>query len=139
MRDNTAFARRTAACAALLLLVGCAGMEQRPEPLSREEIVRMARAGEPAKAIIARLQATDTVMLLSAAEILKLAGEGVPTEALDWMQQAQIAEIRRRDAFAHMYGGGFPGYGAFGPCPPGWGARYGHPAYRLRSPFWPGC
>ena len=129
--------RRLAIGLSLILLGGCAGMDTRPPPLSRDEVVNLARSGMPPSEIIARLQQTDTVMLLSASEILRLSAEGVPPEVLDWLQQAQIAELRRRDAFAHLYG--FPRYGAFGPCPPGWRSPFMHPAYRFRSPYWPGC
>lgn len=128
-------ARQIVAACALVLLAGCASMEQRPPPLTRDDVVQLSASGMPAKEIIERLKATDTVLLLSGSELAKLSAAGVAPEVLDYLQNVLISEIRRRDAFTHMY----PGYGAFGPCPPGWGPRFGHPAFRLRSPFWPYC
>jgi hypothetical protein len=141
---NLMYMHRTLVLTLALLLTGCASLENRPPPLSREDIEDLARAGTPAAILIEQLKATQTVLRLSASDLIRMSQAGVPDAVLDWLQQAQIGELRRREALYMMYGHpvyGYPGYGAFGfgPCPPGWGVRFGHPAFRMRGPFWPGC
>ena len=108
----------------------------REEPLptpavavTREEIVALAKSGEPAEAIIRKLEESATVLMLSASDIVRLHQAGVPQQVLDHLQRVQIEEIRRREAFAQMrywphYYGGFwdcpwPFYRAY-PWRPGW-------------------
>jgi len=106
---------------AAALLAGCAVFEPRPASLTREDVVRLARAGEPAPGIIRKLEESETVLLLSASDILRLHKEGVPQEVLDYLQRAQIEAIRRRDAldraFAWPYATSFhcpwPPYGLY--------------------------
>jgi hypothetical protein len=120
--------RLLAAVAALsaVLLTGCATLAG-PEPLTREQIVAMSKAGEPPQAIIEKLRETYTVLPLSGSEIVRLHDEGVAPEVLDYLQLAQISEVRRREAlFSSMYGCSwgsrlYPRFQSrFGPYPP-WG------------------
>lgn len=109
-------------------------METRPT-MTQEEIVSLAKSGADAKFIIKRLQETNTVMALSAGEIVKLHGEGVPQEALDYMQAAQMAEIRRREMmFSHMYYGMPFGHNCMFPPSPVF-----HPRFGWRFVPYPGC
>jgi hypothetical protein len=60
------------------------------------------------------------VLALSASDIVRLHQAGVAPEVLDFLQQAQMREIRRREAlFSGMYGA----------C--SWGGAY-HPAFPSR-------
>jgi hypothetical protein len=102
------------------LLGGCAALESRPAPLTREAIVLLARSGETPIAIIERIRQTDTVLALSASDILQLSEAGVPREVLDYMQTAQMQELRRRLQFYGMLYGPeispFSRCGSFGPA-----------------------
>ena len=100
----------------LLLLAGCATLE-RPKPLSGADIVFLAKSGKAAAQIIEELKRTDTVLLLQASDIVNLHESGVPTEVLDYLQRAQIEEIRRRERQQQMYWG--PMHGGFGNFPLG--------------------
>ena len=88
-------------CAALLA-GGCAGFDPGPPPLSREDIVQLSKAGEPPAAIVERLKNTDTVLWLSASDILQLRQSGVSSQVLDYLQAVQIAETRRRSQFEQL-------------------------------------
>jgi hypothetical protein len=89
---------------AFLLLQGCAALSG-PPPLTRDEVIAMAKAGESPRGMIEKLRETGTVLPMSASEILRLNQAGVPSEVLDWLQAAQMAELRRREAlFSGMYG-----------------------------------
>ena len=111
--------RRLAFCllSSILLLAGCATLEKHPNPLSADDVIARARAGASAKEIIAEIFRTDTVIPLTAAEIVRMHEGGVQNEVLDYLQHRQIEEVRRRDRFAnsYWYGPGF--YRGFGPCP----------------------
>jgi len=91
--------RRTVSIVVLLLAAGCASAP-RPQPLTGDDVARMAQSGESSSAIIGKLEATGTVIALSASDIIRLHERGVSSEVLDWMQLAQIDEIRRRQALA---------------------------------------
>ncbi len=106
---------------AAALVSGCATLAG-PPPLTRDDIVRLSKAGESPQAIIDRLQATDTVIPLTGSDIVRLHQQGVPEEVLDYLQQAQIAEMRRREAMLYsMYP--YPAYTPFYGC----GLRRFHP------------
>jgi hypothetical protein len=112
----------------LLLAAGCATLE-RPKPLTGADVVFLSKSGKTAPEIIQELKRTDTVLALQASDFLKLHEAGVPAEVLDYLQRAQIDEIRWRDRYSQMYlyGPGFgPGFG-WGPCP--W------PPYGFRRPY----
>jgi hypothetical protein len=102
-----------------LALTGCATLGG-PPPLTAEQVVAMAKAGEPADAIIKRLRETYTVIPLSASDMVRLNKEGVPTEVLDYLQFAQLNEIRRREQLSSMM---YP-YAGYGPYPCGWRYRF---------------
>ena len=116
-----------------LLLGGCASMEPRPAPLTGEEIVRLSKSGEPAAAIIRRLEESRTVLLLSAADIVRLHQAGVAQEVLDYLQRAQIQAIRRRDALDRAFG--WP-YASPFTCP--WPA-FGFHDHLFGGTRWPYC
>ena len=106
-----------AAAANLFLLAGCAGglLRDAPPPVSPPQVVEMAKAGEPAPNIIARIQTSGTVYNLTASQFAQLAREGVPDSVLDYMQLTYIREVERnarRDAYHDLWfsGGGWYGY-----------------------------
>jgi hypothetical protein len=92
--------------AATTALSGCATLVDGPPAMTREELVSLAKSGADPKAIIKVLHDRDTVMFLSASEIVALNRDGVPTEVLDYMQAVQMEEIRMREAmFSSMHYG----------------------------------
>ena len=103
-------------CLILLFAVGCATVDQ-AKPLSGPDIVFLAKSGKTAPEIIEELKRTGTVLPLQASDIVALHDSGVPNEVLDYLQRAQIDEIRWRDRYSqsYWYGPGF--YRGFGPCP----------------------
>lgn len=121
------------ACATLIGLAGCAGPLAREEfpPVSPEQIVAMARAGETTAAIITRIQQSDTVYSLTASQFVQLSKDGVPDAVLDYMQQTYIKAVERnarREAYNDLW---FSAHG--------W---YGHPWHNypriVYMPFRPG-
>ena len=100
----------------LLALAGCATLDG-PKPLTGAEIVILSNSGKTAPEIIEELRRTGTVLPLQASDIVALHESGVPKEVLDYLQRAQIDEIRWRDRYSrgYWYGPGF--YRGFGPCP----------------------
>ena len=100
----------------MLFLAGCATVE-RPKPHTSVEIVALSKSGATPQRIVEELKRTDTVLPLQASDILKLHEAGVPPEVLDYLQLAQIEEIRWRDRYSqgYFYGPGY--YRGFGPCP----------------------
>jgi hypothetical protein len=120
-----------ALAAAGLLLGGCAALEPRPAPLTRADVVLLAKSGEAPNAIIERLRQTQTILELSASEILELSEAGVPREVLDYLQAAQIGDLRRRLQFERMLYG--PGMSPFSRC----GGFAPWPYNCVGSPFWP--
>ena len=82
-----------------------------------------------ALALLAGCATVDPAPRVTKEDLVELHAQGVPQEALDWMQAAQMHELRRREAM--MYGGG-----PFGPC--SWPGRPGwEPRYALRFNAWP--
>ncbi len=98
----------------LFALDGCATIE-RPAPLTGADVVAMARDGKSSKEIIDALRRTGTVLPLQASDIVALHDSGVPNEVLDYLQWAQIEEMRWRDRQSQMYWG--PSFRGLGPCP----------------------
>lgn len=98
-----------------MLAAGCATSEPRPQPLTGAEVVALAKEGKSPKQIIAELQRTDTVLPLRASDIVALHESGVPKEVLDYLQRAQIDDIRWRDRNSAFWYG--PLNRGFGPCP----------------------
>ena len=111
------------------LLSACASLDG-PTPLTSEDVIGLSKSGKSAPQIIEELKRTDTVIPLSASEIVRMNAAGVPTEVLDHLQRAQIEEIRWRDRYSQTYWG--PLYRGYGPysCPSG----FMGPPYRGR--FW---
>jgi len=110
--------RKLAFLLSIALLSACASFNG-PKPLSGAEIVVLAKSGKTAPEIIEELQRTGTVLPLQASDILALHESGVPNEVLDYLQHAQIEEIRWRDRYSGSYWFGYgPGfYRGYGPCP----------------------
>ena len=100
----------------LLLAAGCATLDP-PKPLTGADIVSLAKGGKTAPEIIEELQRTGTVLPLQASDIVALHESGVPNEVLDYLQRAQIDEIRWRDRYSQSYWYGPGYYRGFGPCP----------------------
>ena len=100
----------------LVALAGCASFD-RPKPLTGADVVLLAKSGKTAPEIIEELKRSDTVLPLQASDIVSLHEAGVPSEVLDYLQRAQIDEIRWRDRYTqgYWYGPGY--YRGFGPCP----------------------
>jgi hypothetical protein len=123
-----------AALVAVLLLTGCAGLEPRPAPLTRAEVIMLAKTGASPQVIIGELERTRTVILLSGTDIVQLSNAGVPREVLDYLQRVQIEQVRQDERFAMMYyypplyRGAYPCFGPMRPYFPG-------PAYR--GWYWP--
>jgi hypothetical protein len=86
----------------LLLAAGCATLE-RPTPLTGADVVALAREGKTPQQIIDELRRTGTVLPLQASDIVALHEAGVPAEVLDYLQQAQIDEIRWRERNAQNF------------------------------------
>lgn len=107
-----------------LLAGGCAGFEPGPPPLSRADVVQLTRSGEAPGTIVERLKSTQTVLWLSAADIVELRAAGVAIEVLDYLQAAQLAEMRRRSQFDQLLYG--PEQSPFSRCPayPPTGGRF---------------
>jgi len=101
----------------LLLAPGCATLEG-SKPLTGAEIVELSKGGKTPAEIIEELRRTGTVLALQASDIVALHESGVPNEVLDYLQQAQIEEVRwrERNARPFWYGIGFDC--GFAPCPP---------------------
>lgn len=122
-------------CMLLALLGGCATIE-RPRPLTSDEMIALSKSGLDSPRIIEELKRTETVLPLTASDIVRLHEAGVPDAVLDHLQRAQIDEIRWRDRHSNLYWYGYgPLYRGFGTCP--WPSlRPNLPGTRLG--FW-GC
>jgi hypothetical protein len=105
-------------CLLLVALAGCATID-RPTPLTGAELVFLAKSGKTAPEIIEQLKRSDTVLPLQASDILALHDAGVQKEVLDYLQRAQLDEIRWRERNSQMFWHG-PTYRGFGswPWPP---------------------
>ena len=101
----------------LLLLGGCATLDG-PKPLSGADIVELAKSGKTAPEIIEELKRTATVIPLQASDIVALHESGVPNEVLDYLQQAQIEEMRWRERNSQTFRYGLGLNCGFTPCPP---------------------
>jgi len=106
-----------------LSLAGCAMLEPHPNPMTADDVIALTKSGASSKQVIEELFRTNTVLPVTAAEIVRLHEAGVTNEVLDYMQYAQLQEIRWRDQSYYWYGPGYGfGYGfgyqrGFGPCP----------------------
>jgi hypothetical protein len=100
----------------LLLAPGCAMLEG-PKPLTGAQVVELAKSGWTAPQIIEELKRTGTVLPLQASDMVALHESGVPNEVLDYLQQAQIEEMRWRERLSHSYWYGPGLYRGFDPYP----------------------
>ena len=106
----------------LFALAGCATTPLPPPPTTAE-IVQMAREGQPADAIIQRIEQSRAVYQLSATQLAQLREQGVPDKVIDYMQQTLIDAIRysewmrARDAYFFYPYSPFPPYRRY---PFGW-------------------
>ena len=100
--------------AGVLWLAGCATVSV--PPMSAADVVAMAKDGKNAETIIAELQRTGTVLALRASDYVALHEAGVPAEVLNYLQLAQIEEIRWRERSLYWYGPGWGYYHGWGPC-----------------------
>ena len=103
---------------ATLVVAGCATTPS-PPPLTPAEIVTLAKSGASGPQIVQELERTHTVLMLQGSDFARLGEQGVPKEALDYLYQQMIAEIRWRDSA--LYGL----YGPWGPYGPGIGVGFG--------------
>src|SRR5476651_2013588 len=101
--------RKLAVLLSLLLVAGCASVD-RPKPLTGADIVILARSGKTAPEIIEELKRTDTVLPLQASDYVRLHDGGVPDEVLNYLQLAQIDDIRWREQM-YWYGPMYRGMG----------------------------
>lgn len=97
----------------VLALQGCASA-LRPAPLTTTEIVQMSQRKLADEIIIERIRASGAVYRLSAAELVKLHGQGVSDAVLNAMQNTQIEEVRgyggrSTGVFGGIWGGGRSG------------------------------
>jgi len=108
----------------LFALSGCAGMLNRPAPLTAEEVVRLAKAETPSADIIQRLRDTRTVLPLTGSQFAKLREQGVPDDVLDYLQSAYLGSIEMdaRIRSQNMYWG--------------WGPPHPYRAFRGPMPYW---
>jgi hypothetical protein len=87
----------------VLGLAGCATTEYSSVPAynrySAEDIIAMARAGEPSRQIIAKLQAANGFYPLKASDLVRLHDQGVPLNVLDYLQDTYIRGVRREERF----------------------------------------
>lgn len=81
---------------------GCASFDPGPPPLSKQDVVELSKAGTPPAAIVERLRSTGTILWLGAPEIIELSQSGVSTEVLDYLQTAQMKELRFRAQFDQL-------------------------------------
>lgn len=93
--------------------------------MTPQDVIHLSREGRDAKAIIEELKRTNTVIPLSASDLIRLHEAGVPAEVLDHLQRTQIDEIRWREQM-FWFGSGLHG---LYPC---W------PYLRGFGPFWHG-
>jgi hypothetical protein len=85
-----------------LLIGGCAAFDPGPPPLTSADVVQLSKAGESPQAIIERLRKSGTVLFLSATDIVNLRQAGVSPQVLDYLQAAQLADMRRRAQFDQL-------------------------------------
>ena len=117
--------RLVVATLALAVLSGCAGILQRPDPMTTEDVVRLVKAQTPPAEIVQKLRETRTVLPLSGSQFAKLREQGVPDEVLDYLQSAYLGAIEfdARMRYQNMYWGG-------------WGPPHPNRAFRGPLPYW---
>jgi hypothetical protein len=109
---------------ALALLSACATVSL-PPPLTAADVVALTKQGRTPKEIIGELNRTRTVLPLRASDYVALHEAGVAKEVLDYLQLAQIDDIRWRERSMYWYGPGFGPHFGWGPCPWPYRGRWG--------------
>jgi hypothetical protein len=122
--------RLLAVLAFATVLSGCAGMVNRPPPLTIEQVVQMAKDGSPAAEINKEIDRTRTVLPLNGSQYAKLKQDGVPDEVLDHLQNRYLraVEFDARMRYQNMYWGGGWGWG--------WGPPYPYRPFPGHFPYW---
>jgi hypothetical protein len=62
----------------------------------------MSKSGVSADSIIAQMRASRSTYQLTASDIVRLSKAGLPEPVLDYMQQAQLDEVRKDEHFRDM-------------------------------------
>ena len=115
---------RTLAFLLILTLAGCATIEA-PAPLSAVDVVALTKQGKTPKEIILELHRTRTVLQLRASDYVALHDAGVAKEVLDYLQLAQLEDVRWRERSMYWHGPGFGPHFGWGPCPWPYRGRWG--------------
>ena len=110
--------------AVLLLAAGCATVSV--PPMTATDVMAMAKQGKSAEEIIAELKRTGTVLPLRASDYVALHEAGVPDQVLDYLQLAQIEDIRWRERQLYWYGPYYDRYFGWGPWHGPYRGRRGH-------------
>ena len=64
-----------------------------------EDVLAMAKQGEPPQSIIRKLDQAGAFYPLSASDIVRLHDQGMPMEVLDYMQESYVWKVRREERF----------------------------------------
>lgn len=76
------------------LLAGCATVpDERPDPVSVQEIIDMSKSGLPPDQIIAEISESGTVYRLEASQLADLEKKGVAPAVINYMQQTYLDSV----------------------------------------------
>jgi hypothetical protein len=91
---------RSCVVAIALMLGGCATgpSDWAPKMYSASEIVEMSK-GASAASVIQKLRDGRASYTFTASELVDLSKQGVANEVLDYLQQTQLAQLRREEQF----------------------------------------
>lgn len=95
-----------------LLSLGCESARRaRVPPLTQADVIALVAAGESDEAIMRRIDATGTVFLLNADDIVALRQAGVSDRLVTFMNdtkvRAAVEQERRRSYYEHRWHYGF--------------------------------
>lgn len=105
--------------AAVCFLAACQSLRsQRPPPVTVGQIIEMTKAGVTSQQIIDQIRASETVFKMPASELIKLKGEGVSDDVINYMQQTYLESVRDEHSsryynyppYYYGYGYGWPYY-----------------------------
>lgn len=106
-----------------IIFTGCAVYnEANMANLPVSDIVKMSKAGVPAKDIIRQIRSTHSVYMLRANELAELRNEGVQDSVINYMEKTHI-DAERRNQAAQDYYYSYPGWYGY----PNWGWGFGGP------------
>lgn len=78
----------------LILTGGCATVpDERPAPVSVQEIIDMSKSGMPPDQIIQEISESQTVYRLQASQLAELENKGVSPAVIDYMQQTYLDSV----------------------------------------------